>query len=157
MCSSEDCEKLWFLYKLEGEPKGVSIEQFCIKQGVPYQVFNKWFRDRKKRIVPVEIVGRDEDSKPEVEAEEKKAEGPKRASCVKYVKLVFGNELRIEKKNLSYHELKELVEKLVDKGYRFMRIVTEGYKRVYKVEWKDVLAILESPVIKEYKLKKEIS
>ena len=32
MCSSEDCEKLWFLYKLEGEPKGVSIEQFCIKQ-----------------------------------------------------------------------------------------------------------------------------
>ena len=46
MCSSEDCEKLWFLYKLEGEPKGVSIEQFCIKQGVPYQVFNKWFRDR---------------------------------------------------------------------------------------------------------------
>ena len=84
----------------------------CIKQGVPYQVFNKWFRDRKKRIVPVEIVGRDEDSKPEVEAEEKKAEGPKRASCVKYVKLVFGNELRIEKKNLSYHELKELVEKL---------------------------------------------
>ena len=99
-----------YLYKLEGEPKGVSIEQFCIKQGVPYQVFNKWFRDRKKRIVPVEIVGRDEDSKPEVEAEEKKAEGPKRASCVKYVKLVFGNELRIEKKNLSYHELKELVD-----------------------------------------------
>ena len=41
-----------------------------------------------------------------------------------------------------------------DKGYRFMCIVTEGYKRVYKVKWKDVLAILESPVIKEYKLKK---
>ena len=117
-----------YLYKLEGEPKGVSIEQFldepsgkpsaassrvypirCLTSG---SVFNKWFRDRKKRIVPVEIVGRDEDSKPEVEAEEKKAEGPKRASCVKYVKLVFGNELRIEKKNLSYHDLKELVEKL---------------------------------------------
>lgn len=99
-----------YLYKLEGEPKGVSIEQFCIQQGVPYQVFNKWFRNRKKRIVPVEIVGRDEEPKPE--AEEKKAEGPKIVSCVKYVKLVFGNELRIEKKNLSYRELKELVEKL---------------------------------------------
>lgn len=73
-------------------------------------MFNKWFRDRKKRIVPVEIVGRDEEPKPE--AEEKKAEGPKIVSCVKYVKLVFGNELRIEKKNLSYRELKELVEKL---------------------------------------------
>ena len=110
MCSSEDCEKLWFLYKLEGEPNGMTIEQFCIKQGVPYQVFNKWFRDRKKRIVPVEIVGRDEDPKPELE--EKKSKGSKRASCVKYMKLVFGNELRIEKKNLSYQELKELVEKL---------------------------------------------
>ena len=73
-------------------------------------MFNKWFLDRKKRIVPVEIVGRDEEPKPE--AEEKKAEGPKRTSCVNYVKLVFGNGLRIEKKNLSYHELKELVEKL---------------------------------------------
>ena len=72
MCSSEDCEKLWFLYKLEGEPNGMSIEQFCIKQGVPYQVFNKWFRDRKKRIVPVEIVGRDEDTKSEVEEKESK-------------------------------------------------------------------------------------
>ncbi len=47
MCSSEDCEKLWFLYKLEGEPKGMTIGQFYVKQCVPYQVFNKWFRDRK--------------------------------------------------------------------------------------------------------------
>ena len=31
---------------------------------------------------------------------------------VKYMKLVFGNELRIEKKNSSYQELKELVGKL---------------------------------------------
>ena len=76
MCSSEDCEKLWFLYKLEGEPKGVSIEQFCIQQGVPYQVFNKWFRNRKKRIVPVEIVGRDEDLKPADKPDEKKVSAP---------------------------------------------------------------------------------
>ena len=112
MCSSEDCEKLWFLYKLEGEPKGVSIEQSCIQQGVPYQVFNKWFRNRKKRIVPVEIVGRDEDLKPADKPDEKKVSAPPKEAHVRYVKLVFGNELRIEKKNLDYHELKELVEKL---------------------------------------------
>lgn len=75
-------------------------------------MFNKWFRDRKKRIVPVEIVGRDEEPKPEAEAEEKKASAPPKGAQVRYVKLVFGNELRIEKKNLDYHELKELVEKL---------------------------------------------
>ena len=34
VCSSEDCEKLWFFYKLEGEPKGVSTELFYVQQGV---------------------------------------------------------------------------------------------------------------------------
>lgn len=93
----------------------MSIEQFCIQQGVPYQVFNKWFRDRKKRIVPVEIVGREEEPKPD---ETSKVESPKASKapedmpCVKYVKLVFGNELKVEKKNLAYQGLKELVEKL---------------------------------------------
>lgn len=67
-----------YLYKLEGEPKGVSIEQFCIQQGVPYQVFNKWFRNRKKRIVPVEIVGRDEDLKPADKPDEKKVSAPQK-------------------------------------------------------------------------------
>ena len=34
MCSSEDCERLWFLYKLEGEPKGVSLEQLTFPLAV---------------------------------------------------------------------------------------------------------------------------
>jgi len=42
MYSSEDLEKLWFLYKLEGKPKNLSIESFCLQQGVSYQAFYKW-------------------------------------------------------------------------------------------------------------------
>lgn len=57
MYSSEDFEKLWFLYKLEGQPNNLSIESFCLQQGVPYQLFNKWFSSRKKSIVSVDIVG----------------------------------------------------------------------------------------------------
>ena len=34
MCSSEGCKKLWFLYKLEGEPKGVAIEQLTFPLAV---------------------------------------------------------------------------------------------------------------------------
>ncbi len=30
MYSSSDFEKLWFLYKSEGEPKGISINSFCL-------------------------------------------------------------------------------------------------------------------------------
>ena len=67
-----------------------------------------------------------------------------------------GNQRTVRMVNFEHHQYC-VHTYTFDKGYRFMRIVTEGYKRVYKVEWKDILAILESPVIKEYKLKKEIS
>ena len=35
MYSSKDFEKLCFLYKTEGEPKGVSINSFCVLNMVP--------------------------------------------------------------------------------------------------------------------------
>ena len=41
MYSSSDFEKLWFLYKTEGEPQGISI--------------NTWFVKTRKKIVPVQI------------------------------------------------------------------------------------------------------
>ena len=30
MYSNSDFEKLWFLYKTEGEPKGISLNSFCV-------------------------------------------------------------------------------------------------------------------------------
>lgn len=41
MYSSEDFEKLWFLYKLEGQPRNVSLESFCQQQGVSYDKHRK--------------------------------------------------------------------------------------------------------------------
>ena len=55
MYSSSDFEKLWFLYKTEGEPKGTSINSFCLSQGVPYRDFNTWCVKPRKKIVPVQI------------------------------------------------------------------------------------------------------
>ncbi len=57
MYSSSDFEKLWFLYKIEGEPQGISINSFCLIQGVPYRDFNTWFVKTRKKIVPVQIEG----------------------------------------------------------------------------------------------------
>ena len=57
MYSASDFEKVWFLYKTEGEPKGISINSFCVNQGVPYNQFNDWFRKTHKKIVPVQIDG----------------------------------------------------------------------------------------------------
>ena len=49
MYSNSDFEKVWFLYKTEGEPKGISINTFCVNQGVPYNQFNDWFRKTHKK------------------------------------------------------------------------------------------------------------
>ena len=39
MFSERDFERLWFLYKTEGEPKGVPISSFCIDNNIPYTAF----------------------------------------------------------------------------------------------------------------------
>ncbi len=55
MFSSKDFEKCWFLYQSEGLPYNLSIEEFCLKQGVPVNEFNKWYRDTHKRIHPIQV------------------------------------------------------------------------------------------------------
>jgi fermentation-respiration switch protein FrsA (DUF1100 family) len=71
MYSSSDFEKVWFLYKTEGEPKGISINAFCENQGVPYEQFNDRFYKTRKKVVPVVVEGA-----PHVEAEEEKTSDP---------------------------------------------------------------------------------
>lgn len=44
------------LYKTEGEPKGISINSFCLTHGVPYRDFNTWFGKRPKRGMLVNIL-----------------------------------------------------------------------------------------------------
>lgn len=50
MYSSEDLERFYFQYQTEGLPKGISIQDFCIKNKVPYNIFSKWYKDTRKRI-----------------------------------------------------------------------------------------------------------
>lgn len=93
----------------------MSIEQFCIQQGIPYQTFNKWFRTKKKEdVVPVKVVGRDEEqpSKPEVKHQVKAQPTNPDSPEVTFVKLTFGNGLCVTRNNLAYRELKLMVEKL---------------------------------------------
>ena len=55
MYSAKDLERLWFLYKTEGEPKGVFINSFCVSNNVPYTVFYDWYKKIQKKAVPVEV------------------------------------------------------------------------------------------------------
>ena len=56
MYSDKDFQTFWFRYKTEGEPHGISINSFCINQGVPYKQFYAWFKKHAKDAdIPFEI------------------------------------------------------------------------------------------------------
>lgn len=46
MFSEKDFERLWFLYKSEGEFKGIFINSFCISNNIPYTAFYDWFKKK---------------------------------------------------------------------------------------------------------------
>ena len=45
MYSSEDLERFYFQYQTEALPHGESLQAFCVKNKVPYNIFQKWFKD----------------------------------------------------------------------------------------------------------------
>ena len=57
MYSSEDLERFYFQYQTEALPHGESLQSFCIKNKVPYNIFQKWFKDTRKKVVEVQVDG----------------------------------------------------------------------------------------------------
>ena len=80
-----------------------------MNQGIPYNQFNDWFRKTHKKIVPVQIDGipsADEGSAKESKPDIVKEKG--------HIMVLIQNRdgLQRKKKNITYPELKQLVEKL---------------------------------------------
>ncbi len=115
MYSSEDLERFYFQYQTEAMPNGISIEQFCLRNKVPYNIFYKWYRDTRSRIVQVKVDGHPAQHKEEENAEssQRNAALAKKDTPVRIlVELRMTNGLHIAQKNLSYRDLKQLIEKL---------------------------------------------
>lgn len=118
MYSDKDFQTFWFRYKTEGEPHGISINSFCVNQGVPYKQFYAWFKKHAKdTVIPVEIEGmpdnEDEDdgkanSKASVKAKSEKT-NPKGGILVTIQTL---DGLFIKKSGLDYEGLKDLISRL---------------------------------------------
>lgn len=54
---------------------------------------------------------------------------------------------RYDRRSCSLHE------KRYNPGYQFMQIVHEGDETIYRIDWKDVVTLLESPVVKKLRIK----
>ena len=116
MYSSEDLERFYFQYQTEAMPKGISIEQFCSRNKVPYNIFYKWYKDTRNKIVEVKVDGLPASTQEAPNAESRLQEhqsAETKSPCVRIlVELRMTNGLHISQKNLSYQELKRLIEKL---------------------------------------------
>ena len=116
MYSSEDLERFYFQYQTEAMPNGISIEQFCSRNKVPYNIFYKWYKDTRNKIVEVKVDGLPSS----VQEQQPKKEEPQQERFQKdgtssvriLVELRMTNGLHLSQKNLSYQELKKLIEKL---------------------------------------------
>ena len=47
--ASKDIEILWIRYQSEGVSKGFSVSQFFESNGIPYYVFEKWYKRRYRQ------------------------------------------------------------------------------------------------------------
>ena len=120
MYSNEDFENFYVRYKVEGLPKGISIQSWCIKNKVSWNLFNKWYRDTRHRIVPVDVEGHPAEEEtvigdleePGVTDEDSASGITSREQIRIMIDIRLTNGMQIRQKNLSFGRLKRLVENL---------------------------------------------
>ena len=98
----------------------VFLLRFCMSSQVPYNLFSKWYKDIRRKIVPVQVLGApstesEMPESPSLIPEQKPESAPRLSSPAELRILVdirMSNGVHISQKNLSYEGLKSLVEKL---------------------------------------------
>lgn len=104
--SSKDIEVLWRRFQTEGVKTGISVRQFFEQNGIPYHVFEKWY---KKSIQQPGIVNCEVEEEPQV------APTPSHerlAPVVSSLEIVFKNGLIVQHHELSYDSLQSLIRNL---------------------------------------------
>lgn len=57
MYSSEDLVRFYFQHQTEVMFKVISVEQFCSRNKVLYNIFYKWYKDTRNKLVEIKVDG----------------------------------------------------------------------------------------------------
>lgn len=103
--SSKDIETLWKQFQTGAHKSGISVRDYFEKNGIPYHVFEKWYKSKFQREGVVEceirtggeVVGKTEYRKSNVKIS---------------VELEFSDGLHIHQSELTYESLIGLILKL---------------------------------------------
>lgn len=111
MYTSEDYERFYIRYTAEALPHGESIQTFCLKNKVPYNLFQKWFKDSRHKVIPVQV-----DGVPSSQAEPSEPKSSDVVLSPKDVRILvdirMSNGLHISRGGMSYPQLKAFISNL---------------------------------------------
>lgn len=111
MYSNSDFERFFIRYKAEAVPKGESILSFCNRNKVPYNLFEKWYKDTRHKLVPVQVDGLPS-GKASVVEESPSDQNALPDSVRIMVDIRMTNGIHIQQRDLDFDGLKRLVWKL---------------------------------------------
>lgn len=109
--SNEDLERFYIRYQAEAMPRGESIQSFCDKNKVPFNLFNKWYRDTRHSIVNVHVDGASSQGLQEAQPRQPQTD-PAGEDVRIMVDIRMTNGLHIRKRGMVYADLKRLIAKL---------------------------------------------
>lgn len=114
--NSKDIETLWKQYSEEGVNKGISVAQFFESNGVPYHVFEKWYKKKYSRegIVDCVVQGSPDATiqVPDEDGCEYSRTEKKKDVYISYVNIGLSNGIKIDHHRLTYGELVCFINKL---------------------------------------------
>lgn len=118
--SSKDIETLWKRYSSEAVKRGVSVTQFFESNGVPYHVFEKWYKKKFTQPAVVNCVVKDTQDvgpHPSIDNNVEDADATVGAADheeknISYVYVGFNDGMKIEHHKLSYNELVSFIKKI---------------------------------------------
>lgn len=112
--SNEDLELFWLRYQAEGLPQNMSLQEFCSKNKVPFNLVNKWYRDTRHKIAEVRVAGapQNQEDEPNIYKSDTgfRKDGSKPLRIL--LDLRMSNGMQIRRGGMSFEELKKLVSNL---------------------------------------------
>lgn len=114
--SSKDIETLWNRYSNEVNKQCISVAQFFESNGIPYHVFEKWYKKRMQSssVVDCVVLGKPDDipaTATVLTAQTVKQEA-RPSITVPYINIGLSNGMKIEHHRISYDEMLSFVQKL---------------------------------------------
>lgn len=114
MYSNIDFENFFIRYKSEAVTSKESIQSFCLRNNVPYNLFEKCYKDTRHKLVPLKVNGQPDFGSPE--HADHKSQDFRAASNQETVRIMvdirMSNVVHIQQRNLSHAGLQQLMEKL---------------------------------------------